>query len=74
MKKRYKKFTQTDFANLFTKIDQSGVSKLLKGSIKVSSPLAFELADIFPNKTAQEWKHATKEDLNHLFNELKEAA
>jgi len=74
MRHKTKKFTQKTFAALFTCLDQPGTSRLLNGIDKVSSPLAFELADIFPGKSAKECKHATKEDINTLYNQLKREA
>lgn len=72
MKTKTKKFTQTDFANLFTKVDQPGVSRLLSGIDTVSFPLAVELAELFPSKGILAWKQANKEDIRRLFNQLKQ--
>jgi len=71
MGKRYKKYTQKDFAGLFNKIDQSIVSKTLRGLLPVSWPWAEELAVLFPSKDVIGWKYAKKEDLNNLYNKLK---
>jgi plasmid maintenance system antidote protein VapI len=73
MKRRYKTYTQNDFAELLG-IDQPRASKLLKGIEKVSFPLAVELARLFPGRDIIGWKNATPTDLTRLYNQLKAEA
>jgi hypothetical protein len=74
MKQKIKKYTQHNFASLFTCLDQPGASRLLSGIDKVSFPLAVELSQIFPAKDILSWKNASKEDLNRLYEQLKREA
>jgi len=71
MKQRNKKFTQKDFAAMFTCLDQPGVSRLLSGTDKVSFPLAVELSKLFPGKDILGWKNASTQELNNLYEQLK---
>jgi plasmid maintenance system antidote protein VapI len=68
MKRRYKEYTQNDFAALL-EIDQPGVSRLLNGKDFVSFPLAVKLFQLFPNKDILEWKKTTKEGIQQLYNQ-----
>jgi len=70
MKRRYKKYTQEDFAELL-EIEQPQVSRLLKGIEKISFPLSVKLSRLFPGKGIMEWKESTNEDLKNLFDQCK---
>jgi len=69
MKLKTKKYTQKDFAALFTCLDQPGVSRLLSGIDEVSWPLAAELSQLFPGRDVIGWKNATKEYLKDLYEQ-----
>lgn len=43
---------------------------LLIGKRPVSWPLAERLAELFQDRTIQQWKNATPEDLKHAFAQL----
>lgn len=73
MKRRYKKYSQYDFAALL-EIDPSRVSRLLNGIDPVSWPVAAKLSQLFPGRDVIGWKNATKEDLNRLYQQLKSEA
>ncbi len=71
MKTKHKKYTQTMFAKAIG-IEQPEANKLLKGALEVSYPLSFKLAKLFPKKKdVFGWKAATKEDIQKLFDQLK---
>jgi hypothetical protein len=60
MAKKYKVF----------RYHRSTISLFKSGKRPVSWPLAEELAEIFPEKTIQQWKQATPAELRHAFAKL----
>jgi len=69
-KRRYKKYTQNDFAELLG-IEQSQVSRLLNGKEKISWPLALKLSKLFPGKDQEGWHKSGATDLCRVYAQLK---
>ena len=74
MKKRYKIFTQEDFAKLLGGLSQPRVSRLLNGQEMISWPLASRLARLFPELDTDGWKTAHSDRLVSLFERLADEA
>jgi len=70
MKRRYKKYTQEDFAELL-EIEQSQVSRLLCNKEKISWPLGAKLSKLFPGKDIEGWRAAGSEGLKRVYSQLK---
>ena len=70
MKRRYKKYTQEDFAELL-QLDQPMVSRLLAGKEKISWPLGSKLSKLFPGKDIEGWRSAGSEGLKKEYSRLK---
>lgn len=62
--------TQNDIAKVVGSVDRTYINKLLTGKRAVSWPLAERLAELFPNRTIQQWKQATPEELKRAFAQL----
>jgi plasmid maintenance system antidote protein VapI len=65
--------TQSDIAEAIGGVDRSYVNKLLSGARKVSWPMAAKLANLFPDRTIQQWKSAEPSDLEKAFSELSQS-
>ena len=70
MKRRYKKYTQEDFAELL-QLDQPQISRLLCNKEKISWPLGAKLSKLFPGKDIEGWRAAGSEGLKRVYSQLK---
>ncbi len=71
---QYKTYRQIEFAKDLGFKSESVANRLLRGKYAISWKLAARLAIKFPQKDVFGWEAATKEDIQTLFNDLKDKA
>ena len=70
MKRKYKNITQSDIAKMLG-VGQPIISRIFKGEIAVTWPIAEKMAKMFQYRDLAGWKNSTPQQFKAAFDEKK---